>query len=234
MADWANGSELDTGYAFVADGFLYICVGGNLESNYNKATARNPERQKRFESSSGAEVDALYGPEDLAAWNYHEKLGYPGEYPFTRGVQPTMYRGRLWTMRQFAGFYNNYFVNQNGVGAGLLDSVSIDSEGFVVANFNNGDTQKLYKIPLAKFANPDGMLAKNGNIFIQTINSGEVNLKSPGEGGVGTLSPSSLEASNTELSEELTDMIVAQRAYQASSKVITTTDELLDDLNRAT
>ena len=75
-----------------------------LDGNYNKATARNPERQKRFESSSGAEVDALYGPEDLAAWNYHEKLGYPGEFPFTRGVQPTMYRGRFWTMRQYAGF----------------------------------------------------------------------------------------------------------------------------------
>ncbi len=142
--------------------------------------------------------------------------------------------GRTDGMRQFAGFYNNYFVTQNGVGAGLLDSVSIDAEGFVVANFNNGDTQKLYKIPLAKFANPDGMLSKNGNIFIQTVASGEVNLKGAGQGGVGSLSPSSLEAANTELSEELTDMIVAQRAYQASSKVITTADELLDDLNRAT
>ena len=142
--------------------------------------------------------------------------------------------GRTDGMRQFAGFYNNYFVSQNGVGAGLLDSVSIDPNGFVVANFNNGDTQKLYKIPLAKFANPDGMLSKNGNIFVQTINSGEVNLKSPGQGGVGTLSPSSLESANTELSTELTNMIVAQRAYQASSKVITTADQLLDDLNRAT
>ncbi|MGE3856901.1 MAG: methylmalonyl-CoA mutase [Dehalococcoidia bacterium] len=74
------------------------------ESTYAKATARAQERRERFESSSGAEVEALYAPEDLAEWNYHEKLGYPGEYPFTRGVQPTMYRGRLWTMRQYAGF----------------------------------------------------------------------------------------------------------------------------------
>lgn len=150
------------------------------------------------------------------------------------GTAGDLGEGRTDGMRQFAGFYNNYFVTQNGVGAGLLDSVSIDAEGFVVANFNNGDTQKLYKIPLAKFANPDGMLSKNGNIFIQTVASGEVNLKAAGQGGVGSLSPSSLEAANTELSEELTDMIVAQRAYQASSKVITTADELLDDLNRAT
>ncbi len=74
------------------------------ETTHAKATARAKERRERFESSSGAEVEALYAPEDLAEWNYHEKLGYPGEYPFTRGVQPTMYRGRLWTMRQYAGF----------------------------------------------------------------------------------------------------------------------------------
>ncbi|RLT26724.1 MAG: methylmalonyl-CoA mutase [Chloroflexi bacterium] len=75
-----------------------------LEAAYAKAVERTKERQKRFESSSGAEVDATYGPEALSDWNYHEKLGFPGEYPFTRGVQPTMYRGRLWTMRQYAGF----------------------------------------------------------------------------------------------------------------------------------
>ena len=71
---------------------------------YRAAIGRSPERQPRFESSSGAAVEPLYAPEDLAGWNYHEQLGYPGEYPFTRGVQPTMYRGRLWTMRQYAGF----------------------------------------------------------------------------------------------------------------------------------
>ena len=74
------------------------------ETTFAKATARAKERREGFESSSGAEVEALYAPEDLATWNYHEQLGYPGEFPFTRGVQPTMYRGRLWTMRQYAGF----------------------------------------------------------------------------------------------------------------------------------
>ena len=74
------------------------------ETTYGKATERAKQRREHFESSSGAEVEALYAPEDLAEWNYHEQLGYPGEYPFTRGVQPTMYRGRLWTMRQYAGF----------------------------------------------------------------------------------------------------------------------------------
>src|SRR5687767_965628 len=62
------------------------------------------ERPVRFESLSGIPVEPLYTPESLGDWSYDAKLGNPGEYPFTRGVYPTMYRGRLWTMRQFAGF----------------------------------------------------------------------------------------------------------------------------------
>ncbi|MFA5367266.1 MAG: methylmalonyl-CoA mutase family protein [Dehalococcoidia bacterium] len=70
----------------------------------DKVLQKNPERLKKFEYTSGTEIEALYAPDDLAGWNYNEKVGYPGEFPFTRGVQPTMYRGRLWTMRQYAGF----------------------------------------------------------------------------------------------------------------------------------
>jgi len=65
---------------------------------------RFSERQDKFDTMSGVEVDTVYAPEDLADLNYPEDLSYPGEYPFTRGIQPNMYRGRVWTMRQYAGF----------------------------------------------------------------------------------------------------------------------------------
>jgi methylmalonyl-CoA mutase N-terminal domain/subunit len=65
---------------------------------------KSPERKERFEVTSGIEVDRLYTPEDLRELDYGRDLGYPGEFPFTRGIQPTMYRGRFWTMRQYAGF----------------------------------------------------------------------------------------------------------------------------------
>jgi methylmalonyl-CoA mutase N-terminal domain/subunit len=68
------------------------------------ALARHPERRERFVATSGVEVERLYTPEDLAPLDYDRDLGYPGEFPFTRGIQPTMYRGRFWTMRQYAGF----------------------------------------------------------------------------------------------------------------------------------
>ena len=66
--------------------------------------AKHPERKAEFTTSSGIKVERAYGPSNVAGDDYDEKLGYPGQYPFTRGVQPTMYRGRYWTMRQYAGF----------------------------------------------------------------------------------------------------------------------------------
>ncbi|MFA5399292.1 MAG: methylmalonyl-CoA mutase family protein [Dehalococcoidia bacterium] len=69
-----------------------------------KALGSFPGRRERFENSSGIDIDPLYTPEDLSDFDYQSSLGYPGEYPFTRGIQPAMYRSRLWTMRQYAGF----------------------------------------------------------------------------------------------------------------------------------
>src|SRR5262245_33385365 len=73
------------------------------EQVYGPAKAKSPERKAVFKTSSDIEIDAVYAPED-GDGVYLERLGFPGEYPFTRGVQPTMYRGRLWTMRQYAGY----------------------------------------------------------------------------------------------------------------------------------
>ncbi|NLM42941.1 MAG: methylmalonyl-CoA mutase family protein [Clostridiales bacterium] len=74
------------------------------ETKIAKVLTKRPERKAKFQSTSGFEVKRLYTPEDIADLDYNEDLSYPGEYPYTRGVQPTMYRGKLWTMRQYAGF----------------------------------------------------------------------------------------------------------------------------------
>ena len=74
------------------------------EQTYEPAIKRFAERQESFQNSSGAVIDAVYTPEDTEGIDYDRDIGYPGEYPYTRGVQPNMYRGRLWTMRQYAGF----------------------------------------------------------------------------------------------------------------------------------
>ncbi len=74
------------------------------ETTLSTALKRFPERQEEFQTSSGIDISPVYAPEDIPDFDYSGALGYPGEYPFTRGIQPTVYRGRLWTMRQYAGF----------------------------------------------------------------------------------------------------------------------------------
>lgn len=135
-------------------------------------------------------------------------------------------------LRQYDSAFNVDFVEQNGVAAGLLSGLSISEEGLVIANFSNGETRQIFKIPLADFANPNGLQVVAGNAYRETQASGNFNLREPGEGGAGTISAASVETANVELADELTRMIVAQRGYQASSRVISTVNDLLDELNR--
>lgn len=135
-------------------------------------------------------------------------------------------------LSQFDSAYNVNFANQNGAPVGQLISVAIDKDGILTASYSNGQTQKLFKLPLADFPNPDGLNPVSGNVYTQTQDSGEVNLREAGSNGTGTVVAAALEQSNVDLASQLTDMIVAQRAYQANTKVIKTADELLDQLNQ--
>lgn len=134
-------------------------------------------------------------------------------------------------LSQFDGDYNVNYVQQDGAPIGELISVAINEEGFVTASYSNGETRDLYKLPIADFTNVNGLKALSGNVFEETRDSGDVNLRSAGTSGAGDVISAALEQSNVELSEQLTDMIVAQRAYQANTRVISTTDELLEQLN---
>jgi flagellar hook protein FlgE len=133
---------------------------------------------------------------------------------------------------QYAADYNISYVNQDGAEVGLRTGVSIDTEGFVIASFSNGATQKIWKLPVATFSNPNALQARNGNAYSQTALSGEFNLREANKGGAGRIEPSALEGSNVDLGDEFTSMITTQRAYSASARIITTADEMLDELLR--
>ncbi|GIU66223.1 flagellar hook protein FlgE [Candidatus Phycosocius spiralis] len=110
--------------------------------------------------------------------------------------------------------------------------IEVSKDGFVTALFNNGVTRKLYKLPIGTFVNPEGLRPGSGGIYRPGDNSGNYNLKQAGEGGAGQVNSSSLEASTVDLALEFTNMISVQRAYSASSKIITTADEMLDEVIR--
>ena len=100
--------------------------------------------------------------------------------------------------------------------------------------FDNGETRPIAILPLATFSNPNGMEALTGNAWIETDASGQALLKRAGTNGAGEISSSSLESSTVDLATEFSNMIVTQRAYSAATKIITTADEMLDELTRMT
>jgi flagellar hook protein FlgE len=121
-------------------------------------------------------------------------------------------------------------VTTNGTPFGNLTSISIDSKGFVTAAFDNGVTRRIAQVAIATFPNPDGLSPVSGDAYRVSLASGTYNLKPPGSGGAGSVSPSSLEASTVDLSQEFSNLITTQQAYSASSKIITTSDQMMQDL----
>ncbi|MBN8827851.1 MAG: flagellar hook-basal body complex protein [Sphingobacteriia bacterium] len=128
--------------------------------------------------------------------------------------------------------YNVQFVEQNGVSAALLSTIDIDGSGYIIANYSNGLSQKLFQIPLGEFPNYDGLAAKDGNVYASNQEAGAFNLRKPNSGSVGTLQSNALEQANVELADELTKLVVAQRGYEANTQIIKTVNELLRELNR--
>ena len=131
---------------------------------------------------------------------------------------------------QFSSDYNVSFVTQNGAELGQRTGITIDEDGYVIASFSNGEFRSLYKIPITTFSNPNGLQTRSGNVFAQTTDSGQYNLREAGSGGAGLIQGGSLEQSNVDLSDEFTKMIVTQRAYSAGTKVISTADDMLQEL----
>jgi flagellar hook protein FlgE len=135
-------------------------------------------------------------------------------------------------MTQLNGAYQLQYWSQNGAKFGNFAGVSIGSDGIVTALFDNGVTRPVFQVPVATFTNANGMDSLTGNVFIATDNSGEPTLRTAGSAGAGQVNSASLEASTVDIGSEFTTMIVTQRAYSAAAKIITTADEMLDELVR--
>lgn len=119
---------------------------------------------------------------------------------------------------------------QDGYAAGILESFTLGSDGTINGAFSNGLKQDLGRIAMASFTNPSGLSKAGGSLFTTTVNSGDPQIGSAGTGGRGTMSSGTLEMSNVDLSTEFTQLIIAQRGFQANSRVITTSDEVLQEL----
>ena len=121
-------------------------------------------------------------------------------------------------------------ISQDGYASGELNGIRIDQSGTLVGSFTNGRSLGLAQVGVAKFSNNEGLSSEGGNLFSRTANSGDPVIGAAQTAGRGKISSSSLEMSNVDLSRSLTQLIVVQRGFQANSKTITTSDEMLNTL----
>jgi len=131
---------------------------------------------------------------------------------------------------QYGSAFTTKPYTQNGYSMGILEDFSVSNDGTIVGIYDNGQNRGLYKMALAMFANPQGLVKTGNTCFSKSINSGDPSIVNAMVEGAGTIAGSSLEYSNVDITDEFTDLITTQRGFQASARVITTSDSVLEEL----
>ncbi len=138
--------------------------------------------------------------------------------------------GNLDGLTQYEAKSQVISYDRDGAVFGNVIGVNFSKDGTVTAQFSNGVSKKVYKLPIATFQNPDGLVRQQGNAYTPSDESGSFALNEPGVGGSGRVVASTLESSTVDLASEFTKLIVTQRAYSASARIITTADQMLQEL----
>ena len=154
----------------------------------------------------------------------------PAGYTFANGIAPSAIDLDLTDSTQFGSGSAIQRIFQDGYAAGTLSAVSVDDKGNIVGNYTNGTVKNIARLALADFTNLNGLARRGATLYLATTHSGPPLYNKPGEGGMGDISASMLEESNVDIAAEFIKMIIVQRGYQANTKVITTTDEMLAQL----
>jgi flagellar hook protein FlgE len=204
-ADWSRSGTLDRTYD--ADGNLYETTNSDVDNPYPLTTDVT-----KYEDQQVPTIPTLA---DALTWNNESDSGQQVDFNFGA--------------TQYSSDSDVISQSQDGFATGTLVSLSIDGEGNILGNYSNGEPRKLAQIALAKFSNPLGLTKVGNNLYEATDESGTAVIGTVGS-GVGKIFTNSLEMSNVDLAQEFVKMITTQRGFQANSKIITTTDELLGEL----
>jgi flagellar hook protein FlgE len=216
----------------VQTGSLTFDGSGNLQLEDNTALSISYDS----DGDGVADTAATATPGNAAGWNFNfgalagQLLGFDFGQSITEGGtganRTTQYGGTA------ASGANNFirFTRQDGYEEGSLNAIDINENGFVTGIFSNGQTQRLAQIALARFANINGLERVGKNSWIETIASGNPVIGSPNQASFGAIRSGFLEQSNTDLAEEFVKLILSQRAFQANTRTISTTNELLASL----
>jgi flagellar hook protein FlgE len=242
-------SSAAVGETFDTTVTTYDSLGNSVELTMN--FQRTADGWAYYVSSSSGDVDngAGFDPADVTTWPSEICFDVNGAYSAADSTPATTSHDITiqnldpadtpmtisWmdldtTVTGYAGTSVKTAQTQNGFPSGLLQSISVDDDGIFSALYSNGTVTPFAQILLADFASYTGLSKQGGNLYTSTLASGQAVQIEPNSAGVGSIAPSSLEMSNVDLATEFVELITTQRGFQANSKVITTSDEVLSDL----
>ncbi len=233
MTFWRTGPNQWTASAAITGGQGPLTIdvpgGANQEDQANNSTRINlrfsPEGRLISVADDGSPDELNQG--DLTA-NVNFRID--GD-PNVRTMRLELGRaGVLEGITQFAATSTTRAVEQDGYGMGYMESFNIDNSGVITGVYSNGVRQTVGQVAMSVFTNPGGLTANGENLFEESNNSGRANIGSAGNGGRGKMVAGTLEMSNVDLSDQFTDMIITQRGFQANSRTITTSDQMLQEV----
>ncbi len=235
----STGEDITVNYTITAD---FAQIAGGDPENVIPATITNKFTYDDVEQL-GSKIPAIMFNSDGTPKNINVEnmeiywangaQDMTGEVKLGDGVQIKINMGEenvSTGLTNLSGGFSTSYINQDGATFGSYAGVTVGEDGVVTAVFSNGETRPIAIIPLATFVNANGMEALNNNVWIATTESGNPLLTQATTGGAGEIVSSSLESSTVDLATEFSNMIVVQRAYSAAGKIMTTADEMLQEL----
>jgi flagellar hook protein FlgE len=204
--DWAvNVSHANPLAASASTGYIQFDANGNLDPAASTPANANP-------TIVLTGIDPATSPMTIN-WNYLDAAGASDG-----------------SVTGYSSESSKTAQSQDGYPSGSLQSVSVDEDGYFTGIYSNGSMIPFAQLALADFPSYSGLAKQGGNLYAESLASGQALVGPPNSAGMGSIAPSTLEMSNVDLGTEFVEMITTQRAFQANSKVITTSDEILAEL----
>mgnify|MGYP005636130647 CR=1 FL=1 len=231
-------STTGTGDVYVSSIPIFDTQGSShlVSLSYEKTASNTWSLTPSMKSAEGSVTTALTSMTFNANGSFASATGTPTitvTYPDATTQTVTLDFGTPNTfggLTQFGGTGSAAAISQDGYEEGFFSSTSTNPDGTVVALFTNGKTKNVGQLQLVTFSNPAGLSTNGNNLLSPSLASGSAVLKTAQSGRVGSILSGVLESSNVDIAEEFTKLIVSQRAFQANSRTITTTDEVLQEL----
>ncbi len=233
MSFWRTDTNQWTASAAITDALGAVVL--DIPAGANQPNQANPSSRINLRFSPEGRLIAVgdnSSPDELNQGSLIANVNYriAGD-PTVRNITLDLGKaGLMEGITQFSSPSTTKAVEQDGYGMGYMESFNIDDSGMVTGVYSNGTKQSIGQVAMSVFTNPQGLIAAGENLFEVSNNSGLPNIGPASEAGRGKIVAGTLEMSNVDLSDQFTDMIITQRGFQANSRTITTSDQMLQEL----